>query len=263
MLHDIQGQRRLDKISRADGLAETIEQAIKARQLAAPPTNCMWEWVEWVAYTLADEVVFTNDNQRDYMLSYCADAKVAERALTVSKVANQPTLPQQFYHLTTSRYELDEGVVNLGYFGAFYITRGLVEVLQALESLDGSESAPIVLHIFTDDPDAVLERLHTSELRDRVRVCGYVSFLEFLNLATRFDALIVVDASTRHHHPINPYLPSKLSDYLGAGTDIWRVAEPDSPLSRVETAYHSELGDVHGARRVLEALSRRLVQVSV
>ena len=41
-------------------------------------------------------------------------------------------------------------------------------------------------------------------------------FFEFLNLTTKFDCLIVNDANTKDYKEINPYLPSKLSDYLGS-----------------------------------------------
>ena len=54
-----------------------------------------------------------------------------------------------------------------------------------------------------------------------MRVGPYVRYLEFLNLTTKFDCLIVNDAATGASHARNPYLPSKWADYRGAGTPVW------------------------------------------
>ena len=53
---------------------------------------------------------------------------------------------------------------------------------------------------------------------------------------------------------INPYLPSKISDYRGSGTPIWSIVEPGSVLSTLTTAYRSTLGDAEGALRVIREI---------
>jgi hypothetical protein len=93
-------------------------------------------------------------------------------------------------------------------------------------------------------------------LSDVVVAAPYVPYLEFLNLTTRMDVLLVNDARTRGIHETNPYLPSKWSDYRGSGTDVWAVVEPGSVLSTQDVAYRSELGDVDDAVRVLRAIVR-------
>ena len=87
-----------------------------------------------------------------------------------------------------------------------------------------------------------------------VRVNGYRPFLEFLNLTTRFDVLLVNDAD---HEGINPYLPSKLSDYLGSGSDVWAISQPGSVLSREQVAYATSLHDVGAAAEVLTRIAAR------
>jgi hypothetical protein len=84
-----------------------------------------------------------------------------------------------------------------------------------------------------------------------------VPFLEFLNLTTLFDVLLVNDAATAQHHAVNPYLPSKISDYRGSGTPIWAICEPGSILSTQPVDFSSELGDVAGATAALRALIAR------
>jgi hypothetical protein len=112
------------------------------------------------------------------------------------------------------------------------------------------------LHVFTNRDDHLELEKFSGPLADVVRVHRFVPFLQFLNLTTRFDVLLVNDAAAAQYHGMNPYLPSKLSDYLGSGTPVWAVAEAGSVLDSLPTAYSSELGDVAGAKRSLEQMVR-------
>ena len=104
------------------------------------------------------------------------------------------------------------------------------------------------------DPAALRLEALRSGLADVIRAHPYLPFLEFLAATTHFDGLIVNDAATRQHHDINPYLPSKISDYRGSGTPIWSIVEPGSVLSTLPTAYRSTLGDAEGALRVIREI---------
>ena len=43
--------------------------------------------------------------------------------------------------------------------------------------------------------------------------------------------------------PINPFLPSKYADYLGAGRDIWALVERGSALDKAQVTYKAEAGN--------------------
>jgi hypothetical protein len=91
-------------------------------------------------------------------------------------------------------------------------------------------------------------------LTDVVVARPYVPYLDFLALTTQFDCLLVNDAATTGNHAVNPYLPSKWSDYAGAGVDVWAVVEPGSILSTMPTAYRSVVGDASAAADVLRRI---------
>lgn len=84
----------------------------------------------------------------------------------------------------------------------------------------------------------------------------YESYMEFLNLTTAFDCLVVNDAYTKNKKDINPYLPSKISDYLGSGIKIWAIYEKGSILSGLELPYKSELGNINEATNAFEQIVR-------
>jgi glycosyltransferase involved in cell wall biosynthesis len=239
-------------------LLDELRAGLRAAGVEPPAHLDTFAWAELLAYALADEVMFTNENQREHMLAYCPDPGLAERARAVSTVRHHPTLPPRFYDLHQPRYRLDDDHVHLGYFGAFYPTRGLTEVTGALGSLPAHVRSRVRLHVFTQDPRAISAAVAEAGLADCVEVNPYVGFLDFLALTRRFDVLVVNDADSSGHGPGgNPYLPSKLSDYLGSGTPIWAIVEPGSVMSRQPLAHTTLLGDTAAAAEVLTGLVTR------
>ena len=93
------------------------------------------------------------------------------------------------------------------------------------------------------------------KIKDNIIINKSRSFLDFLNLTTKFDVLIVTDANTEDYFEINPYLPSKLSDYIGSGSDIWGICELGSILDSNEIIkYKSRLGDYISSKVVVNKI---------
>ena len=255
ILHNVHGDER-QSTGRPDPLLmREFRAALAARNVDIPDTDNLHVWIETLAYALADRLLFTNTNQLGYMLDHFADRTLAGRARALGVVSPQPTLPPAFYAAVPSDYPMDPSAVHIGYFGAFYATRGLTEVVAALTALDPQVRARVRLHVFTGRPGDLAQEITAAGLDDVVVTRPYVGFLEFLNLTTQFDVLLVNDARTRDSHDRNPYLPSKYSDYQGSGRPVWGVVEEGSVLSGQPLAYVSRLGDVAGAQRVLEQIA--------
>lgn len=89
-----------------------------------------------------------------------------------------------------------------------------------------------------------------------VRAHPFVGFLDFLALSTRMDVLLINDAVTKGTFEVNPFLPSKWSDYLGSGRPIWGIVEPGSPLSTQRLDHRTPVNHVTAAMQVLTRLAR-------
>jgi hypothetical protein len=212
-------------------------------------------WCEEIAYALADELVFTNRHQLEYMMSYCSRPELAEAVRARAVISPHPTLPPTFYSMADPEYAIEPGVVHLGYFGNFYATRGMDDVLLALAAVDADTRRRLCLHVFTPGTKELTARAEELGVAACVRVAPYVRYLDFLALTTRFDCLLVNDAATGDSHGRNPYLPSKWSDYRGSGTAVWGLCEAGSTLSEQNLAYSSPIGDVAAAAEVLQKLA--------
>jgi len=237
-----------------DWLRAELVEGFRRHGHAVPDTDRLFGWAELVAYAFADEIVFTNAHQRDFMLGYCADRRLAERARGISRVLHHPVPGPELYTMAEPAYDLDPGRVHLGYFGNFYANRGLTEVIEAIDELTPAERARLQLHVFTNDPEPLQADVRARGLGDVITAGPMFGYLEYLNLITRFDVLLINDYATSPHYVPNPYLPAKLADYLGSGTPIWALYEPGSVLSATDVEHATPLGDVEAAAKVLHGL---------
>ncbi len=253
ILLDIHGKNRYSKIN-SEWHFKKIEKLLQTKNLTMPKNDNLYFWCEYLAYVFADEIIFTNENQLSYMLEkteHNLHAMIKEKAI----IKSHPTLDKKYYELRDSYYPLEKEKIHLAYFGAFYQTRKLNDIVEVIKILPETTKEKIMIHIFTNAKEE-LEKLTVEEnITDIFRVNDYISYFEFLNLTTKFDCLILNDAITKPEKKYNPYLPSKLSDYKGSGTDIWALYEEGSIISRAtDIKYKSELGNIDESSKILEKI---------
>lgn len=222
-----------------------------------PESRRLFGWAELVAYAFADEIIFTNEHQRDFMLGYCPDTALAERAAGLTRVLHHPVPGPELYTMARPSYPLTEGKIHVGFFGNFYANRALTELTGAIDRLTLVERDRLQVHVFTSKPEELRVELLEQGLADVVRTSPMFGYLEYLNVLGRFDVLLINDYATSPHYVPNPYLPAKLADYLGSGTTIWALYEPGSVLSGVDVEHATPLGDVAAATKVLRELVRQ------
>lgn len=250
---DAQGRKRLVAFEDAlvfpefDGWGTPEQQEMLFNDLR------LYRWAELLPYFFADEVVFTNENQKMVMLQQ-APAEYREPIKAKSVVVHHPTLPSGYYELSEPDPITSDGKILLAYFGNFYDTRGLSEIIEALDHLEDAELRHFKLMIYTGSRE---ERIY-SGLPERVRqildIRPRLDYLKSLATMNRMDCLIVNDAATRGCFPANPFLPSKVSDYRGSNAKVWAVVEAGSVLSKLESDHCSVLGDMEGALQVLREI---------
>jgi hypothetical protein len=259
---DVRGDLREAPLPHGDPLTIELRGAARRRGFALPPCDHIGVFVELMTYAIADEVVFTNELQRDYMLGYCEVPALAARARSVAVVRAQPMLERRFYDLDVPQLALWPDRVNLAYFGNLYANRSLDDVVGALAALSPDERDRVRLWVFTSTPSFMEEHVAAAGLNDLVTVREYLPYLQFLGALRQFDCVLIEDAWTAAGgHNINPYLPSKWADYRGSRTPVWGIVEAGSPLSREGLAYRSPRGDRVAAtetlRRIIDERARQ------
>lgn len=243
LLYDIKSQPRNAPLSRA-WLEETgILQAVSTRKITLPDNDNLFLWCEFLPYVLADTLLFTNENQKSYMLDVFPMQDMRALIESKARISPQPTPPPEHYNRVAYDYYLDPRCAHMAFFGSIYETRGLAEIFEALAELTPEQRKRIRFHVFSQQFRPMMQHIKMLGLEGVVIVNGYIGYFEHLNLLTKMDVLVLNDAATKGIKKVNPYLPSKLSDYAGAGTDIWGIVEKGSSLDRSPLlTYRSMLG---------------------
>lgn len=232
----------------------------------------IFAFAERLVYAFADEIIFTNEHQKQTMLATISNPELAARVERHSRVSNHPTLPRPYYERLGSPYRVDPDFVNLAYFGEFYSSRSIREVTSAMRGLPSVLRDRVRLHVFTNyipagensrrprqfskaQFDALVARaidgVGAQGMEDQVALNSALPYLEFLATSDLMDYLIVNDARSGDHHEVNPYLPSKWSDYSGSRAKVWGFLEEGSILSSKPVTVKTPVGDVYSARDAL------------
>ena len=112
------------------------------------------------------------------------------------------------------------------------------------------------MHIFTEQTDSAQEMIQQEGLEDYFVINSYVNYFEFLTISKAMNILIVNDAKANDIFGYNPYLPSKLSDYLGSESKVWMFCEQGSTMDKLKKvdSYKSYIGQ-NSSNELLEILS--------
>ena len=188
---------------------------------------------EVVAFLFADELIFTNKNQLDYMLLRY-DEDIQELVKSKAIISQHPTLPREMYQLVKSFYKVEQDEVNIAYFGNFYDTRGFRQIELVAKYLYEANFNNFKIHVFTNLNKKTMRIYNQSAFKDYIVMNQYAPYFEFLNLTDLMDALLIFDAETEGIKPYNPYVPSKLSDYRGSTSSIWAFTEASSILDQTK-----------------------------
>lgn len=226
-------------------VAARLRSGLASRGFDSLPVETLFDLVEAATMVLADEVIFTNANQMEYMLSLYDSDKLTSLVRSKAVVRPHPVPQRWLYDMAELQYPLPEGVVNFAYFGSFYPNRGIGTVLQAILNLPVDVRRRVRVHVFCNAPRDVKDAVADLGLSTNVYVNPYLDYFAFLRATREFDVLIVNDVIRDEQLPINPFLPSKLSDYLGSGRDVWALWDEGSPLStHPDVRYRSPEGNV-------------------
>ena len=208
---------------------------------------------EYLPYLFADVVRFTNENQRKIMLD-SIPIDIRDFVLNKSEVLRHPIFDDEFYTLRESSYKVNENYLNFAYFGTYVGRRHLEYLFKPLEELADDVRRKIKLHMFVPNPEVLKANLHNLNISRNIEIGGKLPVLEFLNITTKMDVLIVNDSITEGVFDINPFLPSKLADYLGSGRDIWIMCEKGSIMDSYDVKYKSYINDYESSRNALEKI---------
>lgn len=229
-----------------------------------PDLENVFAWAEHLVWSRADRIIFTNENQLDYMIGLIEDPALRQRAREHSTVAHHPMLPKRFYELDRAEQQLDHDRINIGYFGNFYGKQSPVDVVRGMSALPQEQRDRLALHIYTNDTPKLEAFIESLGVEDCVRAHPFLPFLQFLEIAKRMDLLLVIDYPLALDAEKNPFLLSKWGDYAGSGTPVWGLLEESSVLAAMDheaIRFRTPIQQPSAAAQLLSQLARGVVTI--
>ena len=232
------------------GIADLLRQ----RGHAVPQGRSLMYWAEYLPFCLADRIIFTNEVQRDVMLSQAEDSvELRARASGVAEVIAHPEPGARILSALPMPKPV-RGPIWIGYFGNCNPRRGLSTLLNALSALPEDLRGAVQLHLHGPEPEGLRALIRQLDIVQMVRLHPPLDYLEALARMRTMDWLFVNDTSSTGAFGVTPFLPSKLADYRSAARPILALAEPGGPLSQASLPPGSlrvNMGDEDALRDVM------------
>ena len=213
----------------------------------------------YLTLILADEIIFTNKNQKDEILNISPFKVDIENKHTIS---SHPTLNKKYYHIKKTDYSLDENYINFAYFEDIYSNRLLEDFINAFDNIPCEYKDKVKFHLFTSNK-SIFEQILSDELHEKTNFNPNISYLEFLNLSTKIDVLIVEDSFVNRFFIKNPYLPSQTSDYTCLKTTLWSICEENSEMSNLDIEYKSHVSNLNENINVLNSIINKKTNIPI
>lgn len=257
LLTDVSSNERFSPIKDEEYI-EKLKKEINPDYLDLVDNN-VFNLCEILPLSIADELIFTNEHQLEYIIKRFNEnikSSIRERAI----ISRHPTLPRQYYNKEKSYYNIDDTKINLAYFGNFYDTRGFREIELFCKYLNINNINNFTIHVFTNINNKVINMVENSQFSNHIIINPYLDYFEFLNLTNKMDVLMIYDAHTIGIKEVNPYLPSKLSDYLGSEALTLAFIENNSILSKIEDSklIKVNMNEFSKYQEVMKTISEKL-----
>lgn len=257
LLHHVDGSmRRSPLLPEDDPLLRRLVLALPAgyRDFVAD-TGQMLQLIQALPFGLADNLVFTNGQQQKVMVDDLRRPELASDVARRSEVSPHPTPPPAWVQQPQVRPHW-AGTCRIGYFGTLYPNRGLGSITEAIRLLPDDVRGRLCLDVYTAQRESTYRLVQRSGVADVIRVRSELPYSQFLQVAGTYEHLLVTDTRTGGFPVINPFLPSKVSDYGATTANIFAITVPGSELSRRNYRPAAVVDDVCSIRdALLEAVT--------
>lgn len=239
IIKDVTGDDRKTLVPE-EWLAENLD--VKSIQKFKQYNN-LFSLSEILVYLYADEIKFTNPLQKKFMINYISEEildfnfvpKFNKTVDSKGVIVSHPVLESKFYNLGKFDMQLDQTKTNIAYFGNVNAKRSFNSFFDSWLILPLKERNKFRFYIFSNLKKETILKHIPDDLQDYIVLGGNLNYLDFLTSLKNFDYLLTMDTEVNHIFGMNPFLPSKVADYLGSGTKLLALIEKGSPTDLIRS----------------------------
>lgn len=194
---------------------------------------------EEAAVYSADRLIFICEEQRDYTISQYPDLDKDE-LLKKSIIMPLTYLPSwDMYKNLTAVEHKNNKPLKAVHLGRLYGLRRIDSFLEALKELkkeDKDIESKIVFHQYSEVQSPDIKKIKEYGLENLFVIHEKVSYVESTKIMKEADILVLFD-SLMPKQKLQPYLPSKIVEYLLLKKPILAICDGNSPSYRILNEY--------------------------
>lgn len=195
---------------------------------------------EEVAVRNADELVFICEEQRDFTLKQYEDY---DELLKKSVIYPLTYIPDwEMYSSLLDVPKADNHIKQAVHLGRLYGLRKIDSFLEALRDLNKEDpeiGKKIIFHQYSEIQEPDIRKIRDYGLQDLFVLHDKVSYKESVAIMKDADVLVLFD-TLMPKAECQPYLPSKIVEYLMLRKPILGICDPNSPSYRILKEYGFE-----------------------
>ena len=193
---------------------------------------------EEVAVNNADKLVFICEEQRDFTLKQYPNYEELLKKTVIYPLTYIPEW-QMYKNLLDTKRVIHDGPKQAVHLGRLYGLRKIDEFLEALRELKAEDNVlekKIVFHQYSEIQASEVKKIEEYGLKGVFKLHDKVTYNESVNTMKEADVLVLFD-TLMPEKPIQPFLPSKITEYLMLKKPILAVCAPNSPSYRILKEY--------------------------
>lgn len=205
---------------------------------------------EQLVLTHADALIFPTKE----ILEIYHDAYKSQNIKSKSIVLPHHYIPELYHRQQEVKAEGNEQTgIRFAYFGDFYGVRSpepLIQGLHLLATRSPSMLSRVSVNFYGNVESKFADIIQSSPVKIHQ---SKVSYFESLHRMTDYDVLLLIDAPSENG--VNPFLASKLVDYLGAGKRILGVTDEMGTAAEILRTYGHLVVSPHNTEEIANAIA--------
>ena len=193
---------------------------------------------EEVAVENADKLIFICEEQRDFTLRQYSNYEELLKKTIIMPLTFIPDW-KMYKDIIDTPKKVNKGKKQAVHLGRLYGLRkpdAFIEALKELKEENRDLSDRIVFHQYSEIQNEDIKKIKEYGLEDLFVVHDKVSYDESIRIMKEADVLVLFD-TLMPNEPSQPYLPSKIVEYLLLKKPILGICDKNSPSYRILSEY--------------------------
>ena len=184
------------------------------------------------AFKYADKLIFMSEELRDYMIGN--DKKLLSKSIVIpiTYVKDWP----MYKNLINSKPKFNKEKIKFIHFGNIYGLRQIELFIKALSELkieNPEEIKNVEVHQYGNIEFSKAKLINKYEISDIFKIHDKVNYEDCLNIMNNDADVLIVFDTILDNDKIQPFLPSKVLEYLLINKPIFSITTKNSPTFRI------------------------------